>query len=131
MGAPAATKGHTVPAVDTHIVMVPAPAPVPTPLPHPFSGTLDGALDSTVTIGGQPAAVKGSTASNQPPHIATPPGVSFQKPPADKGTVAAASATVLVAGKGLARAADPVETCNDPADLPAGSIVASGTVMAG
>lgn len=128
----AAAKGHTVPAVDIHIVMVPSPGgPVPTPLPHPFSGTLDGGLVSTVTIAGQPAAVVGSTATNQPSHIPTPPGTSFQRPPADKGTVTMGSSTVTMGGKGAARAGDPVETCNDPSDLPAGSIVAAGTVSIG
>ena len=131
MGAPAATQGHTVTAVDVHIVLVPSPAPVPTPLPHPFAGTLDGGLDATVTIGGQPAAVVGSTATNQPPHLPTPPGVSFQKPPANRGTVLMGSATVLIGGKQAARAGDPVTTCNDPADAPVGSIVAAGTVLVG
>jgi hypothetical protein len=38
---------------------------------------------------------------------------------------------VLVAGKGLARSGDTVQTCNDPADAPVGSIVAAGTVLVG
>ena len=132
MGAPAATKGHTVPAVDIHIVLVPSPGgPVPTPLPHPFSGTIDGGLVTTVKIAGQPAAVVGSTATNQPSHIPTPPGTAFQQPPADKGTVKMGSSTVTIGGKAAARAGDPVMTCNDPSDLPAGSIVAAGTVTIG
>jgi uncharacterized Zn-binding protein involved in type VI secretion len=133
MGQPAATKSHPVVAVDTHIVLVPSPGgPVPTPLPHPFSGQLDGGLVDSVKIAGQPAAVKGSTATNSPAHIPTPPGTSFQRPPADKGTVQVASTTVLVGGKGAARLGDTVQTCNDPADAPVGSIVAgAATVMAG
>jgi len=129
MGAPAATKGHSVPAVDIHIVMVPMPAPVPTPLPHPFMGQLDGGLVDTVKIAGQPAAVKDSTATNQPSHIPTPPGTSFQKTPADKGTVQNGSGTVKICGKAAARAGDPVSTCNDPTDVPGGAIVAGGTVL--
>jgi uncharacterized Zn-binding protein involved in type VI secretion len=132
MGQPAATANSTVVAVDTHIVMVPTPGgPVPTPLPHPFSGTLDGGLINTVKIGGQPAAVVGSTATNAPAHIPTPPGTSFQKPPADKGTVFMGSPTVKIGGQAAARAGDPVTTCNDPADLPVGQIVAAGTVTIG
>lgn len=133
MGQPAATKTHPVVAVDTHIVLVPSPGgPVPTPLPHPFSGQLDGGLVSTVKIAGNPAAVAGSTATNQPSHIASPPGTSFQKPPADKGTVKMASSTVKLGGKGAARLGDTVETCNDPADAPVGSIVQGApTVMLG
>ncbi len=132
MGKPAAAANHTVVGVDTHIVMVPTPGgPVPTPLPHPFSGKLDGGLINTVKIGGQAAAVVGSTATNQPSHTPTPPGTSFQKPPANQGTVFMGSATVRIGGKAAARMGDPVKTCNDPADVPVGQIIAAGTVMIG
>ena len=60
-----------------------------------------------------------------------PPGVSFQKPPANKGTVMLGSATVKVQGKMVARMGDQVKTCNDPADLPVGQIIAAGTVLVG
>ena len=130
MGAPAAKKGDAVVGVDFHIVVMPSPAP-PAPLPHPFSGVLDGGLSSDVTIMGQPAATVDSTADNSPPHIPTPPGTSFTRPPANKGTVAMGSTTVTVNGKALARAGDTVKTCNDPADLPVGTIMASGTVLVG
>lgn len=132
MGAPAAVQGSAVVAVDTHIVMVPTPGgPVPTPLPHPFSGQIDGGTIGTVKIGGKPAAVAGSTATNSPAHMPTPPGTTFQKPPANSGTVARGSATVKIGGKPAARAGDPVTTCNDPADAPVGQIIAAGTVMVG
>jgi uncharacterized Zn-binding protein involved in type VI secretion len=133
MGAPAATQTSMVTAVDTHIVMVPSPGgPVPTPLPHPFNGTITGATVPTVTIGGQPAAVVGSIAQNNPPHLPTPPGVSFQKPPANQGKVQVGSATVVIGGKQAARVGDPVTTCNDPADVPVGSVVGPpGTVLIG
>lgn len=132
MGVPAATSDSTVVAVDTHIVMVPTPGgPVPTPLPHPFQGPINGGLVNTVKIGGAPAAVVGSTAQNSPAHIPTPPGTAFQKPPANMGTVLMGSATVSIGGKQAARAGDSVTTCNDPADLPAGQIVAAGTVLIG
>ena len=88
MGMPAAKKNDLAVGIDVHIVMVPAPpgAPVPTPLPHPFSGPLDQQLSPDVTINGQPAATKGSVATNRPSHFPTPPGVSFQTPPATAGT---------------------------------------------
>lgn len=130
MGKPAAKQGDKVMATDTHIVMIPSPGgPVPTPLPHPFVGTLDGSLAKDVNIEGKPAAVVGSTATNTPAHI--PQGGPFQKPPADRGTVLQGSATVFIGGKPAARAGDPATTCNDPADLPAGQIVAAGTVLIG
>jgi uncharacterized Zn-binding protein involved in type VI secretion len=132
MGVPAATATSQVVGVDTHIVMVPTPGgPVPTPLPHPFSGQLDGGLVNTVKIGGKAAAVVDSSSSNQPAHVPTPPGTSFQKPPADQGTVMAGSPTVKIGGKAAARRGDPVRTCNDPTDMPAGQIIAAGTVRIG
>lgn len=133
MGQPAAKQGDKVTATDTHIVLVPAPPgpPVPTPLPHPFMGILNGALSSDVNVMGMPAAVVGSTADNLPPHIPTLPGTGFQKQPANKGTIKVGSQTVRVNGKGLARNGDIAETCNDPTDLPAGTVIAVGTVFAG
>jgi uncharacterized Zn-binding protein involved in type VI secretion len=132
MGQPAAKQGDQIVATDTHIVMVPSPGgPVPTPLPHPFTGFLNGGLSSDVKVMGMPAAIEGSTADNTPPHIPTPPGTAFQGPPANKGTVKVASPTVKINGKGAARNGDVATTCNDPADLPAGTVVAAGTVLVG
>jgi len=130
MGMPAAKQGDRVIATDIHIQMVPSPGgPVPTPIPGPFMGTLDGDLSSDVNIEGKPAAVLGSTATNTPAHV--PAAGPFQKPPANRATIITGSATVLVNGKPLARQGDTALTCNDPADLPAGTVVAAGTVMAG
>lgn len=132
MGNPQARQDDAVVAVDTHMGMVPtAGGPVPTPLPHPFNGKLDGSLVSTVKAGGKAAAVVGSTATNQPAHVPTPPGVSFQSPPANRATVQRGSATVRIGGRSAARLGDPALTCNDPTDLPAGQIVAAFTVLVG
>ena len=133
MGQPAAKQGDQVVSTDTHIVLVPAPPgpPVPTPLPHPFTGVLNDGLSSDVNIMGVPAATVDSTAQNTPPHLPTPPGTSFQKPPGDKATVKLGSTTVHVNGKAAARNGDTAMTCNDPTDLPAGKIVAVGTVFIG
>ncbi len=133
MGQPAAKQGDKIVATDIHIVMVPAPpgSPVPTPLPHLFNGLLNGGLSSDVKVMGFPAATAGSTADNTQPHVPTPPGNAFQKSPANKGTIKMGSATVKINGKAAARNGDVAETCNDPADLPAGTVVAAGTVMIG
>lgn len=133
MGQPAAKQGDQIVATDTHIVMVPAPPapPVPTPLPHPFTGIINGNLSSDVNIMGMPAATVDSTADNTPPHIPTPPGTAFQKPPANKATIKLGSATVKINGKMAARNGDTAMTCNDPADLPAGQVIAVGTVFIG
>lgn len=129
MGQPAAKQGDTVVAVDTHVVIVPGVGP--SPLPHPFVGTLTDSLSQDVMIMGMPAAIVGSVAQNTPAHIPTPPGTSFNNPPANQGTIVNGSPTVMIDGQPAARAGDSVSTCNDPADLPVGTIVATGTVLIG
>src|ERR1051325_8241057 len=105
MGQPAAKQGDQIVATDTHIVMIPSPGgPVPTPLPSPFTGMIDGALSGNVNIEGKPAAVQGSTATNQPSHI--PAGGPFQKPPSNQATIQLGSATVKINGKPAARHGD-------------------------
>lgn len=132
MRQPAAKQGDQVTAVDTHIVMVPSPSgAAPTPLPHPFAGLLDGNLSQTVKIMGMAAATVDSTATNIPSHIPTPPGTTFQNPPKNQGTIKMGSPTVNINGKAAARNGDIAATCNDPADLPVGSVVAVGTVLIG
>jgi len=80
---------------------------------------------------GMPAATVDSTADNTPPHIPTPPGAAFQNPPANKATIRLGSQTVKINGKAAARHGDMAATCNDPTELPAGSIIAVGTVFIG
>ena len=132
MGQPAAKQGDQIVANDVHIAMVPGPTnPVPTPLPHPFTGIITGGLSSDVKIMGLAAATVGSTADNTPPHVPTAPGTAFQKPPSNKGTIQMGSPTVRINGKMAARNGDIATTCNDPADLPAVTVIASGTVFIG
>ena len=130
MGQPAAKEGDQVMATDTHIINIPSPGgPIPTPLPHPFMGKIDGNLSGDVNIDGKPAAFEGSTATNTPAHI--PQGGPFQSPPKDKATIKKGSGTVFINGKPVVRNGDMAETCNDPADLPVGTVIAVSTVMVG
>lgn len=130
MGQPAAKQGDRIMATDTHIVLIPAGSgTIPTPLPHPFTGIIDGALSSDVNIMGKPAATVDSTATNTPAHV--PQGGPFQKTPSNKGTIKMGSTTVKINGKMAARNGDMAMTCNDPADLPVGKVVAVGTVTIG
>jgi uncharacterized Zn-binding protein involved in type VI secretion len=133
MGLPAAKQNDRILGVDIHIVMIPAPPgpPVPTPLPSPFAGMINGGCSTNVKIQGQPAATMGSTATNQPSHI--PAGGPFQKPPTNQGRIMIGSPTVRINGKMAARMGDPALTCNDPADLPSGTVLVVGppTVMIG
>jgi uncharacterized Zn-binding protein involved in type VI secretion len=130
MGQPAAKQGDKVTGMDTHIIMIPSPGgPVPTPLPHPFNGILQLDLSTDVMIEGMPAATKDSIAINTPPHI--PQGGSFQKPPTNQGKVFMGSTTVFINGKPAARAGDTAMTCNDPADAPVGTVIATSKVLIG
>jgi uncharacterized Zn-binding protein involved in type VI secretion len=130
MGQPAAKQGDKIMSTDIHIIMIPAPSgAVPTPLPHPFMGIMDGSLSTDVNIMGMPAAIVDSTASNTPPHI--PQGGPFQSPPSNKATIKMGSTTVKINGKMAARNGDMAMTCNDPTDLPSGTVMAVGTVLIG
>ncbi|HEQ99580.1 MAG TPA: hypothetical protein ENO22_09605 [candidate division Zixibacteria bacterium] len=130
MGMPAAKMGDQIVAVDIHIILISTPGgPVPTPLPHPFNGLINSGCSTDVNIMNMGAAVMGSEATNTPPHI--PQGGPFQKPPTNKGKIIRGSATVMINGKPAARMGDTAMTCNDPADLPVGTVVAVGTVMIG
>lgn len=132
MGQPAAKQGDQIVATDLHIVMLPTPAgPQPSPpLPHPFTGQIDGSLSGDVSIEGKPAAVQGSTATNQPSHLPQG-GPTFQQPPSNQGTIQTGSGTVFINGKPAARNGDTASTCNDPADQPVGTVVAVSTVSIG
>jgi uncharacterized Zn-binding protein involved in type VI secretion len=130
MGLPAAKKDDkiTVTPKDMHSIQPPGAAPALAP--HPFAGIISGSLSADVNIMGMPAATMNSTASNnQPAHL--PIGGAFIKPPANKGTIIAGSVTVFINGKPAARNGEAAFTCNDPADLPVGTVVARGTVFIG
>jgi uncharacterized Zn-binding protein involved in type VI secretion len=128
MSQPAAKQGDRVTAIDMHLIQPPGTAP-PALVPHPFSGILDGGLSSNVRIGGLPAATVGSTATNTPPHV--PQGGTFVQPPSNRGQIITGSGTVRINGKPAARAGDTAMTCNDPVDLPVGTVVAVCTVRIG
>jgi uncharacterized Zn-binding protein involved in type VI secretion len=132
MGQPAAKQQDTVTGVDMHIVLVPSGSgTAPATLPHPFSGQLDQELSPDVKVEGKLAAMVGSVATNQPSHIPTPPGLSFQSPPANRGTVTRGSMTVQINGRGAARSGDTVDTCDDIGNSADSVIVAASTVLIG
>jgi uncharacterized Zn-binding protein involved in type VI secretion len=95
----------------------------------PFSGTLTTGLSTDVFIEGKPAATVNSIAINQPPHI--PTAGPFQKPPTNQGKILVGSTGVFINGKPAARQGDQATTCNDPADMPIGQVMAVGTVFIG
>ena len=130
MSKPAAKQGDKIVATDIHIIMMPSPGgPVPTPTPSPFNGTITTGLSTDVFIEGKPAALVNSGAINTPPHI--PTGGPFQKPPSNQGKIIVGSTGVFINGKPAARQGDQAITCNDPADMPIGTVMAVGTVFIG
>lgn len=128
MGQPAAKQGDQIIATDTHLIQPPGTAP-PVPTPHPFTGIIDGSLSSDVNIMSRAAATVNSTATNTPPHI--PIGGMFVKPPSNRATIILGSTSVFINKKPAARNGDKALTCNDPVDLPVGTVVAVGTVNIG
>ena len=133
-GQPAAKQGDRVTAMDTHILMVPAPPgpPVPTPTPgHPFNGILNGNLSTDVFVMGMPAAMQGSTAQNTPPHIPLNPTAPFQIPPTNLADITVGSTSVFINGRPAARNGDMARTCDDVVPAPHGQVVAVGTVFIG
>jgi uncharacterized Zn-binding protein involved in type VI secretion len=130
MKKPAAKQGDTIVAIDIHFVFQP-PLASPVPLPHPFKGIININLSRNVRIMKKSAATVGSVAINTPPHIPTPPGIAFQKPPTNQGKITTGSPTVKINGKMAARADDQALTCNDPVDQPKGRVIAQGTVLIG
>jgi uncharacterized Zn-binding protein involved in type VI secretion len=127
----AAKKGDSIVAFDTHLILpVPQPAPaVPVPM-HPFSGVIDRNLSGDVSIEGRAAATVGSTATNTPRHL--PLGGTFVKEPTNQGEIVLGSTSVTINGKKAARLGDTAKTCNDPVDLPVGTVVVkAGTVSVG
>jgi uncharacterized Zn-binding protein involved in type VI secretion len=122
-----ATQGDKVVGTDTHIVMVPSPSgPVPTSLPHPFQGTIVNGCDESVTINGKPVALVGAEAMNDTPHVPTPPGTSFQKPPKNRSVVKKAIKSIEINGKYAVLEGNPAMNCNDPEDAPTGIVQVIG-----
>jgi uncharacterized Zn-binding protein involved in type VI secretion len=129
MSRPAAKEGDSIVAVDTHMIQPPGPSS-PIPVPHVFNGTLDGELSSDVNIEGMAAATVDSTATNTPSHI--PQGGSFVGSPSNKGKIIMGSMSVFINDKAAARLGDTAETCNDPADMPVGTVIGTAqTVLIG
>ncbi len=120
MNPAAAKRGDTIEATDTHLL------PDSTPISLKFKGVIDSGLCDSVLIMDQPSATQDSGASNIPPH----PG-AFLRPPSNKGRIILGSQSVLIDDKPAARDGDMASTCNDPVDLPFGTVKASGSVCIG
>jgi uncharacterized Zn-binding protein involved in type VI secretion len=129
MGSPAAVLGDQINATcAVHLIPNPATgAPQPAP-PLPFSAPLTMGTVETVLIGGQPAAVVGSSGLNTPPHVGLYPADPYMVPATQIGQVVMGSVTVLIGGQGAATQTSQCTVCGG---LP-GMLAASGaTVLIG
>jgi uncharacterized Zn-binding protein involved in type VI secretion len=133
MGQPAAKGGDSITGTDTHLVNTPD-SPPPKPYQFAFEGTIDENISHNVFIMGMAAATIGSSTSEKSStHIPLPPPApgKFTKDPKNKAEIITGSSSVNINGRAAARNGDTANTCNDPVDLPNGTVNASGTVMIG
>ena len=110
------------------IHQVPNPAsgaPQPSPAPMPFSAPLLSGLESTVTIGGKPVAVMGSSGYNMPPHVGLHPADPYMVPTMQEGKVLTGSPTVTAGGKAVATSSSQVSMC---AQVPGQPVATVGDV---
>jgi uncharacterized Zn-binding protein involved in type VI secretion len=107
------------------IHQVPNPAsgaPQPSPAPLPFSAPLLSGLESTVTIGGKPVAVMGSSGYNMPPHVGLHPADPYMVPTLQEGKVLTGSPTVTAGGKALATSSSQVSMCGQVPGQPVATV---------
>jgi uncharacterized Zn-binding protein involved in type VI secretion len=115
MGEPAAVMNDRIQGQCVHLVPSPSGA-APSP-PLPFSAPLLQGLATRVLVGGQPAAVQGSSGLNTPPHVGLHGTDPFMAPPQQRGTVLGGSMTVLFEGKPAAKTGSPCTCCLVPGQL--------------
>ncbi len=118
MGSPAIVMNDRITGLCA-IHQIPNPAsgvPQPSP-PMPFSAPLLKGLETTVLIGGKPAAVVGSSGMNTPPHVGLHASDPFMAPPMQEGRIVSGSPTVLMGGKPAASASASATCCATPGML--------------
>lgn len=128
MGQPAVVAGDQVTGTCAgHQIPGPAGAPVPGP-PMPFAAMLTTGLATTVTIGGQPAAVVGSKGLNSTPHPGLHPSDPKLVPAQQEAQIVAGSATVTFDGLAAAYSTCRATACLAPAPVVTGT---AATVLVG
>jgi uncharacterized Zn-binding protein involved in type VI secretion len=122
MGAPAVVLNDRIMgSCPVHQVPSPSGSPMPCPAPLPFSAPLTTGLATTVTIGGKPAAVQGSSGINTPPHPGLHASDPYMVPTSQQGKVVVGSSTVQIEGKAAAYTGCQVSTCTGVPGQIAGS----------
>ncbi|CAN5783619.1 hypothetical protein BH23CHL7_BH23CHL7_23530 [soil metagenome] len=117
MGTPAIVRNNRVVGTcPSH--QRPAPNGSPTPAgPLPFSAPLRDGLVDSVLIGGQPAAVEGSTGTNAQVHGGLHASDSYAVSSRQIGTVESGSRTVLIDGKPAATLSSRASLCSTPGSM--------------
>jgi uncharacterized Zn-binding protein involved in type VI secretion len=127
VGAPAIVFGDQITA-QCPIHMIPNPAtgaPQPSPVPFPFAAQVILGTVSTVLIGGQPAAVSGSSGYNTPPHVGLHPSDPYMVPTTQIGQITSGSFTVQIGGQPAATQSSLTTVCGS---LP-GTLTATCTTV--
>ena len=129
MGKPAAKKLDKILSVtpgDVHIIIPPTGTPVP--VPHPCTSIIKDEVATSVTVTGQPGAVKGSISKHTPPHI--PQGGTFSNPPSNKGEIfITTSKQVFFEDREAAVLGDTAKMCADPVDQPVGKVIGTAATV--
>jgi uncharacterized Zn-binding protein involved in type VI secretion len=110
VAAPAIVKNNRITGI-CPIHQVPAPSGIAPAGPLPFSAPLTDGLVSSVLIGGQPAAVMGSSGTNKPAHVGLHASDPFAVARTQVGRITSGSTTVLIGGKPAATAASQATCC--------------------
>ncbi len=121
MGQPIVQGDQVQATCSIHLIPNPTTgAPQPSP-PLPFAAPLTIGLSTTVTIGGKPAAVLGSSGLNTPPHVGLHPSDPFFAPPTEQAQIMTGSASVFIEGKPAATTESQATCCG----IPGGTCVAT------
>jgi len=109
MGSPALAMGDRITGTcPAHLI--PSASGTQPAGPLPFSAPLTQGLSRNVQIGGQPAAVVGTSGYNTPPH----PGIvdgAFASPTMQVGRIASGSTSVLIGGQPAATTSSQAMCC--------------------
>lgn len=110
MGAPAIVRNNRITGT-CPMHQVPAPSGTAPAGPLPFSAPITSGLVDSVLIGGQPAAVLGSSGQNSPPHLGLHASDPFAVAKVQVGRITSGSASVLIGGKPAATATAQATCC--------------------
>lgn len=122
MAFPLVANDQVQAVCSTHLMPNPATgAPQPSP-PLPFAAPLTIGLVAMVTIGGQPAAVMGSSGMNTPPHVGLHPADPFMVPTLETAQIMTGSLTVSIGGQPAATTDSTITCCGVPGGTPVPSV---------